>query len=59
VDVIPAQIVRADTIQPRPNVSMKGLEDLEIALAGGRGVMAAHEFVVQTLQQGCHRRYLL
>ena len=37
---------------------MKRLHDPEIALAGRGGVMAAHELVVQTLQQLGHRQYL-
>ena len=38
-----------------PGAAVKRLHDAEIALAGGAGVVAAHELVVQALQQLGHR----
>ena len=59
VDLVAPEIVGTDAVEPLPDVSVEGVEDLEIALAGRRRVVAAHELVVQTLQQWRHRQYLL
>jgi hypothetical protein len=59
IDLIAPQILRTHAVQSLPNVPMEGLEDLEIAFAGRRGVVSAHELAVQTLQQYRHRYYLL
>ena len=48
-DLIAPEIIRADAIQSLAGVSAKGVDDLEIAVAGRGGVLAADEFVVQTL----------
>ena len=56
VDLIAAEIGGADAVEATPRVAVEGLDDLEIALAGRRGVMAPHELVVQTLQQIGHRQ---
>jgi hypothetical protein len=50
IDLVPPQIVGADAGESSAGVSVKGPHDPEIARAGRRGVVPAHEFVVQALQ---------
>ena len=57
-DLVASEVIRPDAIEPSTRVAVEGLDDFEVALAGGRRVVAAHELVVQTLQQLGHRHLL-
>jgi hypothetical protein len=50
IDLVTPEIVGADAVESTATASVKGFHDPEIALTGRAGVVAAHEFVVQTLQ---------
>jgi hypothetical protein len=57
--LVPPERGGAHSVESTAASSVKRLHDPEIALAGGGGVVAAHEFVVQALEQLGHRQYLL
>jgi hypothetical protein len=59
IDLITTERVGAHSVESTAASSVKRLYDPEIALAGGGGVVAAHELVVQALEQLGHRQYLL
>ena len=58
IDLVAPEIVGADPVESTAAASVERLHDPEIALAGRGGVVAAHELVVQTLQQLGHRHLL-
>jgi hypothetical protein len=59
IDLVAAEIVGADLVEGTADVAVEGVDDPEITLAGRGGVVAAHELVVQVLEQLGHRQYLL
>jgi hypothetical protein len=50
IDLVAAEIVGADLVQGTGDVTVVGVDDPQITLAGRRGVVAAHELVVQALE---------